>query len=385
MKKNYFSALFLSVCLFLAGQLQSQTVTTVKEMLPNAALFYDFDADGNKEILVKSSESPTIFNGDTIWDDYLYLTESYSGSFEKKKIISTDYTESLYLFEDINNDGDIDVSGIWVGYWNQEETVRKITTLCSGENGYTINRNTLAIPGCDLNNDGRIDMLSFGMWHWSDGSIVLDGPASDGTGYIKGDKKYINYRLPNGSLKTERMKIMTQEEYESQFDPESWYSPTAWNGLISPAGRGFNAASAGLGAVSLARASMRVSSALKDATSNSPQRAQSMGTHICAPTKAIDLNGDGLMDLIDEKQGIIYFNTGDGRWVMNDVGGQVITADFNGDGIQDYIFPGQNLELLVYTGAGEFNKQTLYRNSAVDKEIYCYDFDHDGDVDILVT
>ena len=387
MRKNSVTTSLLAVSLLLSGQAQAQTITKVSEALPNAALFYDYDADGNKEFFCKPSERPMVFKGDTIWDDYLFLTESYSGSFEKKQIMTTEYTEQLFMFDDINNDGIIDMSGVWMDYFNQKNTIRKITTLCSGENGYSILRDKLLLPGCDLNNDGRTDLLSFGMWH-DNGGAILDGPASDGTGYIYSDRKYISYRIPDGTFRTERMQIMTQEEYESQFDPESWYSPAAWNGLLSPGGRGFNLSSS-LSAVSLARAPMRadikVSQALNNTTSNGPLRAAGMGSYILAPTKAIDLNGDDLVDLIDENEGIIYFNAGDGRWIINEIGGQVITADFNNDGIQDYLFPGEKLELFVYTGAGEFNRQTLYRNIAVDKDIYCYDFDHDGDVDILVT
>lgn len=389
MKRGPIRLVLVSTCFLFGMQAKTQTITTVKEILPNAALFYDYDADGNKEFFLRPTEL-VVFKSDTLWDDYyLFLTESYSGAFDKKEIILTGEFAPFFLFEDLNNDGIIDLSGINNGYYNSNYTIRTITTLCSDGNGYTVLRDRLALPGCDLNSDGRIDLLSFGMRHLENGSILVDGPASDGTGEIISAKKYINYRLPDGNYKTEQMVILTQDEYESCFDPESWYSPTAWNGLISPGGRSFNAASAGLGAVSLARAPMRidtkVASALRSATANAPLRAQAMGTYIPAPSKAIDLNADGLVDLVDEKNGIIYFNTGDDRWIINEIGGQVITADLNGDGIQDYIFPGANLELLVYTGAGEFNKQTLYRNAAVDKDMYCYDFDHDGDVDILVT
>lgn len=388
MKRGPFRSVLVSACILFGMQANAQTVTTVKEILPNAALFYDYDADGNKEFFLSPVGWYTVFKGDTLWDKYLFLTESYPGAFDKKEIILTGEFAPFFLFEDLNNDGIIDLSGINNGYYNSNNTIRTITTLCSNGNGYSVLRDRLALPGCDLNSDGRIDMLSFGMRHVKDGAI-LDGPAADGTGEIISSKKYINYRLPDGNYKTEQMVILTQDEYESCFDPESWYSPTAWNGLISPGGRSFNAASAGLGAVSLARAPMRidtkVSSALRSATANAPLKAQGMGTYIPTPSKAIDLNADGLVDLVDEKNGIIYFNTGDGRWIINEIGGQVITADFNGDDIQDYIFPGENLELLVYTGAGEFNKQTLYRNFEVDKDVYCYDFDHDGDVDILVT
>lgn len=367
MKRGPIRLVLVSTCFLLGMQVKAQTVTEVSSILPNAALFYDFDADGNKEFIVRDT-------AETRWNDALYYTSSYTGNFEKKDILLSDIMDihPTCYYEDINNDGIVDIFGTEAGnniYGNS-------SVICSGKDGPTVLHDILSLPDCDLNNDGRIDYLSVTQ-SWSRAYWRLI------------DIFHLNYRMPDGSARTELMHVISQEEYESRFNPESWYSPTAWNGLISPRGRSFNAASAGLGAVSLARASMRaatrVSSALRSATANAPLRAQAMGTYIPAPSKAIDLNADGLVDLVDEKNGIIYFNTGDGRWIINEIGGQVITADLNGDGIQDYIFPGENLELLVYTGAGEFNKQTLYRNFEVDKDVYCYDFDHDGDVDILVT
>lgn len=160
MKRGPIRLVLVSTCFLFGMQAKTQTVTTVKEILPNAALFYDYDADGNKEFFLRPTERPVVFKSDTLWDDY----------------------------------------------YNSNYTIRTITTLCSDGNGYTILRDRLALPGCDLNSDGRIDLLSFGMRHVENGA-VLDGPASDGTGEIISAKKYINYRLPDGNYKTEQMVI----------------------------------------------------------------------------------------------------------------------------------------------------------------------------------
>ena len=40
---------------------------------------------------------------------------------------------------------------------------------------------------------------------------------------------------------------------------------------------------------------------------------------------------------------------------------------------------------MIYQGGGEFKETQLLENLAADDEIYCYDFDKDGDIDILVT
>ena len=48
MKRRPFRSVLVSTCFLFGMQANAQTVTTVKEILPNAALFYDYDADGNK-------------------------------------------------------------------------------------------------------------------------------------------------------------------------------------------------------------------------------------------------------------------------------------------------------------------------------------------------
>ena len=58
----------------------------------------------------------------------------------------------------------------------------------------------------------------------------------------------------------------------------------------------------------------------------------------------------------------------------------------NNDGIMDFIFPGAKLYTAIYNRtAKQFNITTLYQNVAVDDIVYCYDFDHDGDLDLLAT
>jgi hypothetical protein len=130
--------------------------------------------------------------------------------------------------------------------------------------------------------------------------------------------------------------------------------------------------------VSLARAPQRRSE-------SSVQRAQGINNLISAPTRALDLNGDGMMDLVNEKDGVIYYNVGNGKWVMSDISGAIMVADLNGDAIQDFIYPGAKLQTAIYRGEGKFDTQLLYENIQVDSDMYCYDFDKDGDVDILVT
>ena len=61
-------------------------------------------------------------------------------------------------------------------------------------------------------------------------------------------------------------------------------------------------------------------------------------------------------------------------------------ADLNNDGVLDFVFPGEKLYSVIYNKTTKaFDRTLLYQNAASDNIVYCYDFDKDGDVDILAT
>ena len=181
----------------------------------------------------------------------------------------------------------------------------------------------------------------------------------------------------DGSFVEEHIQMMTLAEYENGFDPNSWMSTERPTSSGISVGNPPNLSGIFSG-VSLARAPQRRSE-------SSVQRAPGINNLISAPTRALDLNGDGMMDLVNEKDGVIYYNVGNGKWVMSDISGAIMVADLNGDAIQDFIYPGVKLQTVIYRGEGKFDTQLLYENIQVDSDMYCYDFDKDGDVDILVT
>lgn len=305
---------------------------------PDAALFYDFDGSGLKGAI--DADGRTLI-GD--FSENFMVTGNVSGL----DIWSS--VGKLCFIDDINADCKPDFLVRRDGSLGD----RTYTTLASQGDTYIWLDNVYIVPGMDLNSDGRTDHLR----------------------YDKG--WYICYAQPDGTFREEFMQTMSVADYENGFDPDAWASTAArtQTGLVANYGY-----ITGMIGASLARAPMR-SVSRTPGTSHAPMRYD----EVPVPTHCIDLNADGKMDLIDENQGIVYFNMGGGKWVVQSVGGSVLSADLNGDGYMDYIFPGQELVTMIYRKGGEFSTQTLYENIQVDKDMYCYDFDSDGDVDILVT
>ena len=102
-------------------------------------------------------------------------------------------------------------------------------------------------------------------------------------------------------------------------------------------------------------------------------------------TQAIDVNRDGYMDLVGPHT--IFYNMGDNRFVASPQPGELTVKDLNGDGIPDYIYndtEGKRVYTRTYLGGDRFEEQTLMKDLDV-TNIHCYDFDKDGDVDILLT
>ena len=301
------------------------------EVAPRAEYWYDFEGVGEKGF---------VMTGGSSWGSPTnpYYTAGISQQFKTLKSYSGSAGDFYYV-EDLDGDGVMDFSAGYSG------------SYISQGDSHAFEDGALIIANFDVNNDGRIDYLKSRGDSYSGYSIMV--------------------QQADGSFVEQFMQVVTEAEYEASFDPDDWYS-TNTNSKPRPSPVRFSG-------VWLASAPPR-------RETNAPQmRAQGMNPTVAAPTRALDLNADGYVDLIDEKNGVLYYNGGDGRWIYTELGGSVMIADLNGDHIQDFIFPGQELWVAVYRGEGDFEMQTLYENIQVDREMYCYDFDRDGDVDILVT
>lgn len=336
--------------------------------LPRAEALYDFSGNGLKQApIVEEKTTQDWIPGDTWYLQYttnvtLQLTADATGNFQPQEL----YGKVSYVYkgeepglgdanvafvEDINGDGKADLSSFGAG------TFVKTVDGCERIDG-------LAVTNMDINCDGRIDYLIL------DQSRTMSNRATAYYGAVA-------YQLPDGSFQEERMQVFTWDEFVAQMTSEEldqYQNPQNYSlGEVSR-----YTYSTMLGGASLSRAPRRDPS--------NPKKAPGSGSSVSAPTKAIDLNGDGLVDLIDEKTGIIYTNMDNGKWVWTSTNGAVIPADLNNDGITDFIFPGEKLYTVIYNkNTNQLVQTLLYQNAASDNLVHCYDFDQDGDVDILAT
>ena len=101
--------------------------------------------------------------------------------------------------------------------------------------------------------------------------------------------------------------------------------------------------------------------------------------------EGIDINRDGFIDLVSSST--ILYNMGNGFFAVANQPGEFIIKDVNGDAISDFIYndvESGRVYTRIYQGNGEWKEQTLISDIELSK-IFCYDFDKDEDIDILLT
>ena len=102
----------------------------------------------------------------------------------------------------------------------------------------------------------------------------------------------------------------------------------------------------------------------------------------------VDINNDGLMDYILPATGEYLMSIGNGSFVKDQFSGKIYFRDFNGDGINDvlrYNSKDRQLTLTYQKKEGEPETRKLLSSINCEDNIWCKDFDKDGDVDILVA
>lgn len=100
-----------------------------------------------------------------------------------------------------------------------------------------------------------------------------------------------------------------------------------------------------------------------------------------------DINGDGFMDFVDSSTGNYYMNLGDGRYVTDSFRGSLLFRDFDGDGINDFLLydpKAKSITVYLQRIGGDAVVRKLISGFYCSDDIWCRDFDGDGDVDILV-
>lgn len=222
----------------------------------------------------------------------------------------------------------------------------------------------------DINLDGRQDMYEY-------------LPGNDYLKYKFAARgvHYIHYQMPDGSYLKRSLTILTDTAAVDSIIYEKWKN--AHSSLLTDV-----FSEIGIGNGWMVRAPRR-------SLQHAIRRVLTPEWNSYVPTlpdgfrfidTAIDLDRDGLVDLMSSSSGAVLYNLGDNIFYAGSFPGKVITKDLNGDGILDYIVYDENkstVYLYIYEGDGNFKTQTLMQNMNI-SDVWCYDFDNDGDMDILL-
>ncbi|MDR2906886.1 MAG: FG-GAP-like repeat-containing protein [Bacteroidales bacterium] len=311
--------------------------------LPKKELWYNFGEKGEFGYVYQVPRWSADYRDNNI---YFYETGGLSENFAARQIVkfpSNGYwTSSLSSsnisdIEDVNNSGQMDmVSGNYL-----------IKKQLDGTYSYMPNAGI--IPNLDINRDGRLDYL-----------------------YAKDDQQMIAYQQPNGQFSDAFIDRKSFDEYYNTpvVEEDEWvYSIDPKNLLVGKS----LPSSMQLGNVGGCLESSYVAPA-----TSSTQFASAVA----------DLNKDGMPDMLAPERGLVYYGLGNNTFVYSSLDGNVMVKDLNNDGVSDYIvYNGSNKAITahVYQGEGQFKEQVLMRNLAPDANIHLYDFDKDGDIDVLIT
>lgn len=101
---------------------------------------------------------------------------------------------------------------------------------------------------------------------------------------------------------------------------------------------------------------------------------------------AIDLDRNGYTDLLNLYDGTAYLNYGNNNFYYGSIGGTILAVkDINGDYVPEYlVYDGSSTYLISYTSGGSAERKILISDLPASNG-WCYDFDKDGDADILLA
>ena len=313
--------------------------------LPQAIAFYDFDGSGEKGF-VSCYATGEDMNKSTLYYHYGY-SKGFSPNGTTSALNSTHQTygpQFAYVtgIDDVNGDGIPDI-----GVFASEQFSGNLqwAAISNGSGQYDV-KSMVLFNNYDINRDGRTDLAE----------EIRNGTNT----YTR-----LHHFTRDGSLLSTPMLLVAYEDYQGDFDAASWMEMKEAEAVNKTLG--YNPWSILTGA------------ALEPNTDPTPSTL---------PDMALDLNGDGYADLVEAATGTLYYGTPEGKYVVSTVGGAACVRDLNDDGVSDYVIYGGEqgvVKTLIYQGGGEFKETALIDNLAADSPVWCYDFDRDGDVDILVT
>lgn len=322
--------------------------TTSKNAPADQKAIYDVDGDGTMEFI--SGAVLYNKNGEKVGDLPTVGTNSSYYSY--------------YYFANFNNDAYIDIAPYTTTLGNYYINVNSSYNVLPVDLSNA--PNLISHFQLDANLDGRMDFYS--------NEDVDEDTNPMGT-------HYFHLRQADGSyLKTE-LKIITDtaaidEALLQIWETSSGLTPMYWSTMPSVSDGWMHKAPKRNGKSSGESLQPLMMRRVTTATSSA----------FTSIDKAIDLDRNGLVDLMSTTTGAVLYNLGNNQFLRGQFPGQVTVKDLNGDGIMDYvIYDATNkiVTLQIYEGNGLFKTQTLMQNMAI-SNVWCYDFDNDGDVDILL-
>ena len=305
---------------------------------------YDVNGDGRMEYFV---------------DDYPNVQQySFDGSY----LATIPTGHYLFALDDMDNDGVLDIvcsqggtqenpGGVYVH--GLDGTLKSSFPVALNSKTYTVM--------LDANSDGRQDFYM----------EVVDETYWTGSNYDDSYKHFLYYQQPDGSFVRQELTILddpteVDNALFGQYGANATVTqPINFSGVSL-------AKSAGRNSVPAGRVMRKTRSAELFYGNTSPV--------------AVDVNLDGYPDLLNLDNGDALLSVGDGRYYYGSFEGQTTVKDVNGDGMPDFVLydeGSKTVTLFLYEGNNSFKKQTLMQNLNI-TGIYTYDFDHDGDVDILL-
>lgn len=272
----------------------------------------------------------------------------------------------LFALDDMNNDGILEIVCDQSGDKEDPGTVSVHSLDGKLQNSFPValNSKTYTVM-LDANSDGRSDFFM----------QVQDDRYWAGTQYIDVYKNFIYYQQPDGSFMRKEIRVLDDpSEIEN-----AMFAQYGANAIVTKP--------VNFSGVYLAKSPSvpwRVGSAA-DNTIMRKTRSAELFYGNTSPT-AVDVNMDGYPDLLNLNNGDALLSIGDGTYYYGSFEGQTTVKDLNGDGMPDFVLydeDSRTVTLYIYEGNNRFMKQTLMQNFNI-TGIYTFDFDHDGDVDILL-
>lgn len=291
--------------------------------------FYDTDGDGRMEYIIEENKSSK------------YYINTYTGDGKLVNSFIREWDEDLLMIDDIDNDGKPELL-------TRNRNTKK--TSVRSDDGTVIRQIDLdpsSLVTLDADNDGLTDIFQYN--------------SSDINPYS------IFYQKQNGEFERTPIEIITDEAEIN----EALFAQYGENPVVQPP-------------LNFSGAALAKAPAKPGVTPQKPDYVAALFEYE-GPT-ATDINMDGLPDLLNLKNGNALLSLGNNRYYYGDFGGQVTAKDLNGDGIPDYVVYNETdktVTLYLYEGNNSFKEQLLMQNFNI-TGVYCYDFDRDGDTDILL-